>query len=103
MDQDTDGIPRLSKREPKLVSSLCFEWGRAVRIQWCPIPLTVGDHIGLLAMLTGDGKVRVVTVKRPSQREQADFGECLVVIILKTGLTPCRGNPTADCHRRAQE
>jgi transcription factor C subunit 6 len=62
------GIMRFAAVQPLLISALCFEWGRAVRMQWCPVPLTVRDRLGLLALLTGDGKVRVVEVKQPPNK-----------------------------------
>ncbi|KAI0136441.1 hypothetical protein BJ170DRAFT_12571 [Xylariales sp. AK1849] len=66
----------LAGSRPQLFSALCFEWGRAVRMQWCPVPLTARDHIGLLALLTGDGKVRVVEVKQSQNKgNQGTFEE----------------------------
>ncbi|ORY66011.1 uncharacterized protein BCR38DRAFT_339632 [Pseudomassariella vexata] len=67
-DTDAQGLMCLAKSEPTLVSALCFEWGRPLRMLWCPVPLTVEDRVGLLAVLGSDGKIRVIEVKQPPMK-----------------------------------
>ncbi|KAK8126395.1 uncharacterized protein PG998_002154 [Apiospora kogelbergensis] len=51
--------------QPKLAVAFCFDWGRVMRMQWCPVPLPVDDHISLLAILCNDGRLRVLEVRQP--------------------------------------
>lgn len=74
--RNPDSNSTVSPARPQLVTALCFEWGRAVRMQWCPVPITAGDLIGLLAILNADGKVRVLEVKySPSNNAKGTFGK----------------------------
>ncbi|KAK7924763.1 hypothetical protein PG985_006817 [Apiospora marii] len=59
------GTTRPSRTNPRLAAALCFDWGRVVRMQWCPVPLPVDDHISLLAVLCSDGRLRVIEVRKP--------------------------------------
>ncbi|KAK6079818.1 transcription factor TFIIIC complex subunit [Seiridium cupressi] len=84
--KDRKGPATFAKSEPHRVAALCFDgWGRAVRMQWCPVPLTMGNVIGLLAFLTVDGKVRVLEVKQSwNERKREAFGKRLHVDTLFT-------------------
>lgn len=78
-DKVTKGTMSLLKSAPSLLTVLCFEWGRAVRMQWCPVPLTVESRAGLLAVLCKDGRIRVIEVKQPTgQNHGGAFGKFLV-------------------------
>ncbi|KAK7748775.1 hypothetical protein SLS53_000799 [Cytospora paraplurivora] len=50
----------------RLVHHLWFDWGRPKRLQWCPVPSPDDSRIGMLAVLCGDGQVRVFEVPKPS-------------------------------------
>ncbi|KAF3010508.1 hypothetical protein E8E14_008727 [Neopestalotiopsis sp. 37M] len=71
------GTMTFKQSQPNRVASLCLDgWGRVVRMQWCPVPLTVGNLVGLLAFLTADGILRVVEVKQSwSDRNRESFEE----------------------------
>lgn len=74
-DEDARGLARPARRRPRLAHALCFSWGRPARLQWCPVPLTSGDKIGLLAVLCGDGKLRVLEVADTSKNSSREtFG-----------------------------
>jgi transcription factor C subunit 6 len=73
-EKDRAGIPRPAHRTPTLLRAFCFSWGRASRMQWCPIPLTAHDHVGLLAILCGDGRVRVLEIMNASSSRKGTFG-----------------------------
>ncbi|KAI0842211.1 WD40 repeat-like protein [Hypoxylon sp. FL0890] len=64
VERDEKGIIRPARSSPKLIHTLCFHWGRVGRMQWCPIPFTTEAHVALLAALCGDGKLRIIEVKR---------------------------------------
>ncbi|KAH6646397.1 hypothetical protein BKA67DRAFT_696258 [Truncatella angustata] len=75
--KDDKGIVAFAQSQPYRAAALCFDgWGRAIRIQWCPVPLSVGSTTGLLAFLASDGKVRVVEVKQSwNERGKRSFEE----------------------------
>ncbi|KAG8166434.1 hypothetical protein KVR01_002123 [Diaporthe batatas] len=50
----------------RLAHHFWFDWGRPKRLQWCPIPSPDDSTIGLLAVLCGDGQVRVLEVPKPN-------------------------------------
>lgn len=50
----------------RLVHHLWFDWGRPKRLQWCPVPSSDDSKIGMLAVLCGDGRVRVFEVPKSS-------------------------------------
>lgn len=56
-------LARPSATPARLIRTLCFNWGRPKRLQWCPVPYESVGSYGLLAILTGDGKARIVDVK----------------------------------------
>lgn len=74
-DEDNKGLVRPAQRSPTLIHALCFSWGRVSRIQWCPVPLTSNNQIGLLAVLCGDGKLRVLEVKNTAESGRETFGK----------------------------
>ncbi|KAI0889843.1 WD40 repeat-like protein [Annulohypoxylon maeteangense] len=61
-EKDNKGVLRPARSSPKLAQALCFHWGRALRMQWCPVPLSIEDNIALVAALCGDGTLRVIKV-----------------------------------------
>ncbi|KAI1454360.1 WD40 repeat-like protein [Annulohypoxylon moriforme] len=60
--KDDKGVLRPALSSPKLAHALCFRWGRALRMQWCPVPLSAEENIALVAVLCGDGTLRVIKV-----------------------------------------
>ncbi len=73
--QDSRGLSRPAQRPPTLAHAFCFFWGRVSRLQWCPVPLTSNDQIGLLAILCGDGKLRVLEIHITENGVEGTFGE----------------------------
>lgn len=67
-----DMVP--SAEPPVLVRTLCLDWGRARRVRWCPVPSVDDSVLGLLAILTGDGRVRVLEIPRPADNERGAYG-----------------------------
>lgn len=65
-----------SAEPPVLVRTLCFDWGRARRVRWCPVPSADESVLGLLGILTGDGKVRILEIPRPRDDERGSFCTC---------------------------
>ncbi|KAI1209115.1 WD40 repeat-like protein [Annulohypoxylon truncatum] len=61
-EKDHKGVLRPAHSSPKLAHALCFHWGRALRMQWCPVPLSTDDNIALIAALCGDGTLRVIKI-----------------------------------------
>jgi len=49
-----------------------FRWGRPKRLQWCPVPMDDTSSYGLLAVLCGDGVVRVVDVQRSDEKRPGE-------------------------------
>ncbi|XDG06660.1 hypothetical protein ABKA04_006275 [Annulohypoxylon sp. FPYF3050] len=62
VEKDHAGVLRPALSSPKLAHALCFHWGRALRMQWCPVPLSAEDNIALIAALCGDGMLRIIKV-----------------------------------------
>ncbi|KAI1844288.1 hypothetical protein JX266_009579 [Neoarthrinium moseri] len=76
LKRSSKGLMAFSSSRPRLASALCTESGRVLRMQWCPVALTVGGVIGLLAVLMADGKVRVLEVRQsPSKNMRGTFEE----------------------------
>ena len=60
---------------PYLCSILCADWGEIKQLKWCPVPRTArkvvssdgqmlpDEHMGLLAIICGDGSARVLDVR----------------------------------------
>ncbi|KAI1107869.1 WD40 repeat-like protein [Jackrogersella minutella] len=83
-EQDHGGVIRPARSSPKLVHAICFHWGRVNRMQWCPVPLAVEDHVALLAALCSDGILRIIEVKRKVENDVEgmfeEFQEPMVTI-----------------------
>ena len=62
-DRDEAGRLRSSRNPPRFLMAKCFDWGRPRRMQWCPVSLDMAGLYGTLAVLCGDGRVRVLEVK----------------------------------------
>ncbi|KAI0135237.1 WD40 repeat-like protein [Daldinia grandis] len=69
-ERDSRGISRPARSSPELIHAICFYWGRVKRMQWCPVPLTITNDIALLAALCGDGKLRIIQIKRDPERDR---------------------------------
>lgn len=63
-DHTDGGLPTPSTALPSLLMAKFFDWGRPKRLQWCPVSFEKAGLHGLLAILCGDGKARVIDVKR---------------------------------------
>lgn len=57
----------------RAVHHISFDGGRAKRMQWCPVPPPDDSKIGLLAILCGDGQVKVLEVPRATS-DQNNYG-----------------------------
>ncbi|PKS06732.1 hypothetical protein jhhlp_006806 [Lomentospora prolificans] len=68
-----DMVPKAEP--PILLRTLMFDWGRARRIKWCPVPPTDESLLGLLGVLTGDGKVRVLEIENVKPKERSTFSK----------------------------
>ena len=65
-----------------LLRTLMFDWGRARRIKWCPVAPADESLLGLLGVLTGDGKVRVLEIENVKPKERSTFCKCTTTHIL---------------------
>ncbi|PFH59161.1 hypothetical protein XA68_12745 [Ophiocordyceps unilateralis] len=61
------GFIRPSMGKPRLLKTLCFDFGRARRVKWSPV-------CGHLAVLCGDGRVCIVHVDAEAEGHQAQGG-----------------------------
>jgi transcription factor C subunit 6 len=76
--------------KPRLQTVLCTDWGAPKQVRWCPVEIIgtsdVGEnnplHIGLLAGMWSDGKVRVLDV----QCSEQDVGQPHYVNVLKAAF-----------------
>lgn len=59
-----DGIPA------RLIHSFQFDFGRSKRMQWCPVAPPDNHTIGMLAVLCGDGQVRVFDVPNTTSGQE---------------------------------
>ncbi|KAI1470101.1 WD40 repeat-like protein [Daldinia caldariorum] len=75
VEKDREGISRPARSSPKLIRTICFYWGRVNRMQWCPVPLTITHGVALLAVLCGDGKLRIIEIKRDPERDGVETFE----------------------------
>ncbi|ROT41266.1 hypothetical protein SODALDRAFT_291873 [Sodiomyces alkalinus F11] len=71
--QGDNGVMYPSKEPPRLVQTLCFDWGRVKKVEWCPVPSVVDHHLGVLAVLSGDGQVHVLSVEEPGEDELSAY------------------------------
>lgn len=74
-DRDQEGRQSPSRRPPKFALAKCFDWGRPKRMQWCPVPFSRVGLQGILALLCGDGHVRVLDVKAVKASETTAYGK----------------------------
>ena len=72
---------------PRLLTAKLFNWGRPKRIQWCPVPIETTDICGILAILCGDGKARVIEVKNSVSQEYLSSSEWITTPIATLGLS----------------
>ncbi|TEA12975.1 Transcription factor tau subunit sfc6 [Colletotrichum sidae] len=93
--EDEVGIPYPKNQQARLVRTVCVDWGRVRRLKWCPTPYREEGSLGLLAMLTGDGEVHVVSIKEVADDEQDGFTK-LSTSIVSLGLDK-ETNITATC------
>jgi transcription factor C subunit 6 len=70
------GLIRPSNRAPQLSLVLCFDWGRATKLQWCPIRLISDSTSGLLAVLCSDEQLRVIEVPVLGQEDRTIYRSC---------------------------
>ncbi|WQF84665.1 Putative WD40/YVTN repeat-like-containing domain superfamily [Colletotrichum destructivum] len=90
-----DGITRPLGRPARLARTVCFDWGRVLRLKWCPTPYRENGAMGLLAVLCGDGQVYIVVVKDIDNDEQDAFTK-LETPVVSLGL-PAETDVTATC------
>jgi transcription factor C subunit 6 len=81
------GVSKPATEKPTMFRALCFDWGRARRVKWCPVPSTHEGLLGLLAVLTGDGVVRVLEVSPPRPDEVTNFSKHSLYIEISKLLT----------------
>ncbi|KAK4158071.1 hypothetical protein C8A00DRAFT_39623 [Chaetomidium leptoderma] len=53
-----------STQPPRLLGAKCFDWGRPKRLVFCPVPLDSSGLYGMLALLSADGKARVIDARK---------------------------------------
>lgn len=80
-DQNVEGSMVPSRNAAKRVGALCFDWGRPKRISWCPETPQMESAGGLLAVLAGDGQVRVVQVNAFECSESPQYGTPFASIV----------------------
>ena len=61
-ESQEERVPRPSRKLPNFLAAKCFDWGRPKRLQWCPVSLGAAGICGMVAILCGDGRVRVLEV-----------------------------------------
>ncbi|KAK4139097.1 uncharacterized protein C8A04DRAFT_16168 [Dichotomopilus funicola] len=71
---------------PRFLGAQCFDWGRAKRLAFCPVPLDGSGVYGVLAMLTDDGLARVIEA-RVVKDADAPVYEWLETPLATLGLT----------------
>jgi len=68
------GLASPARAVPRLITASFFDWGRPKRLQWCPVPLDTSGIYGLLAVLCGDGKARIIEFKCFDDSIQRPYG-----------------------------
>ncbi|TKA26144.1 hypothetical protein B0A50_04641 [Salinomyces thailandicus] len=58
---------------PLQISTICMEWGDIRVFKWCPAPCEDTGMLGLLAIVSGDGALRVVRVPLPTDRDETSY------------------------------
>lgn len=76
-DIDQEQRPKPARRPPRFLLAKLFDWGRPKRMAWCPVSFAGAGLCGLLAVLTGDGRVRVLDVKVMQDSGATEYGESL--------------------------
>ncbi|KAL1837728.1 hypothetical protein VTJ49DRAFT_3444 [Mycothermus thermophilus] len=79
-------LPSPSTRPPRLLSAQFFDWGRPKRVEFCPVPLDSCELYGMMAILCGDGKARVIEAKAIEDADVPSF-EWIESPIATFGLT----------------
>ena len=54
------------EQPPKPVLALCMEWGDVKNMAWCPNRTEEHPGVGILAVICGDGAVRIINVPPPA-------------------------------------
>lgn len=72
--KDENGQLHPSSQPPRFFLAKCFDWGRPKRMQWCPVSFTKAGIYGILAVLCGDGRVRVMDVRATEQSDGTEYG-----------------------------
>lgn len=62
-DKPAKRLAAPSRQSPRFLGAHCSDWGRIKRLQFCPVPLDSSGSYGLIAVLCGDGRARVVDAK----------------------------------------
>ncbi|KAK0620962.1 WD40-repeat-containing domain protein [Immersiella caudata] len=73
-DAPAHGQASPGRSAPRLITASFFDWGRPKRLQWCPVPLDTSGIYGLLAVLCGDGKARVIEFKSFDDTVERPYG-----------------------------
>ncbi|KAL2758935.1 hypothetical protein ACRALDRAFT_1080555 [Sodiomyces alcalophilus JCM 7366] len=88
--QADNGVMYPSKEPPRLAQALCFDWGRVKKVEWCPVPSIVDGHLGVLAVLSGDGHVHVLSIDEPDpERDGPSLYGRIPHSILFLSMPPC--------------
>ncbi|KXX76772.1 Transcription factor tau subunit sfc6 [Madurella mycetomatis] len=62
-DKHAKRLASPSQRPPMFLGAHCFDWGRPKRLQFCPVSLDSSSSYGIMAVLCGDGRARVMDAK----------------------------------------
>ena len=108
---DGDGDGRLNPLiQPELVHVICTEWGQVKHFKWCQVPrdfrqagLEISRPIGLLAIIFGDGLVRVLDIQiHDLEKNSSPYGNIILHDItlmfcadcaIKSNTPPLRSPP----------
>ncbi|KAI0382008.1 WD40 repeat-like protein [Hypomontagnella monticulosa] len=74
-EKDPRGVLRPARIAPKMIQVICSHWGRISRMHWCPVPFSNKHHITLLAILCGDGRLRIIEVRRNPEKDESGIFE----------------------------
>jgi len=97
ISEDSTGVIRPSRDPPRLASVLSFDWGRPKRLQWCPVPLPAGSATyGLLAVLAGDGMVRILDVRKRAGSDENDVYGARFLSLINLSLSRSLPPPALD-------
>ncbi|KAL2267408.1 hypothetical protein VTJ83DRAFT_4685 [Remersonia thermophila] len=79
-------LPSPSTRPPRLLVAQFFDWGRPKRVEFCPAPMDPCGLYGMMAILCGDGKARIIEAKA-IQGAEAPRYEWIESPVATLGLT----------------